>query len=67
MVPTGNSESTDPSASQNSWPYQRYGHTVVGYKGKAYLWGGRNDEFGACSKMYCFDPGIILLVKKLEI
>ncbi|VDM93966.1 unnamed protein product [Onchocerca ochengi] len=56
LVPINNSKTVSPSASQNSWPYQRYGHTVVEYKGKAYLWGGRNDEFGACSKMYCFDP-----------
>uniref|UniRef100_A0AAF5PSP2 Kelch domain-containing protein family protein n=1 Tax=Wuchereria bancrofti TaxID=6293 RepID=A0AAF5PSP2_WUCBA len=57
-VRTDNNESktTYPSVSQNNWPYQRYGHTVVEYNGKAYLWGGRNDEFGACSKMYCFDP-----------
>ncbi|CAG9537157.1 unnamed protein product [Cercopithifilaria johnstoni] len=55
LVPTDN-EGAYPSISQNSWPYQRYGHTVVEYEGKAYLWGGRNDEFGACSKMYCFDP-----------
>uniref|UniRef100_A0A915Q2G9 DUF4110 domain-containing protein n=1 Tax=Setaria digitata TaxID=48799 RepID=A0A915Q2G9_9BILA len=54
-VPTG-SNGAYPSASRNSWPYQRYGHTVVEYEGKAYLWGGRNDEYGACSKMYCFDP-----------
>lgn len=62
MVPSN--ETAYPSVSQNSWPYQRYGHTVVEYGGKAYLWGGRNDEFGACSKMYCFDPGIILAVDK---
>ncbi|MCP9256888.1 hypothetical protein DINM_000081 [Dirofilaria immitis] len=56
LVAKDNNETIYPSASQNSWPYQRYGHTVVEYKGKAYLWGGRNDEFGACSRMYCFDP-----------
>ena len=37
-------------------PYQRYGHTVVEYCGKAYLWGGRNDDFGACNRMHVFDP-----------
>ncbi len=38
-------------------PYQRYGHTVVVYKGKAYLWGGRNDSAGASSVLHEFDPG----------
>jgi hypothetical protein len=37
-------------------PYMRYGHSVVAYKGRAYLWGGRNDEFGASSRLYSFDP-----------
>ncbi|VDK18998.1 unnamed protein product [Anisakis simplex] len=37
-------------------PYQRYGHTVVAYQGKAYLWGGRNDTYGTSSKMHVFDP-----------
>lgn len=40
----------------HSAPYQRYGHTVVEYDGRAYLWGGRNDEYGASSKMHVFDP-----------
>lgn len=35
-------------------PFQRYGHTVVAYKDKIYLWGGRN-ESQACSKLYTFD------------
>lgn len=56
-MPSG-SEVESPSASRGGTPYQRYGHTVVEYEGKAYLWGGRNDEYGACSKMHCFDPGI---------
>ena len=38
-------------------PYMRYGHTTVAYNGKAYLWGGRNDEFGASKRLYEFDPG----------
>ena len=38
-------------------PYQRYGHTVVAHGGKAYLWGGRNDENGASAALHCFDPG----------
>ncbi|PAV79058.1 hypothetical protein WR25_15741 [Diploscapter pachys] len=37
-------------------PYMRYGHTVVEYRGKAYLWGGRNDEYGASSQLHEFDP-----------
>ena len=36
-------------------PYQRYGHTVVEYKGNAFLWGGRNDSAGACNILYKFD------------
>lgn len=38
-------------------PYQRYGHTVVNYKEKAYLWGGRSDTFGTSSVLHEFDPG----------
>lgn len=49
----------NPTASHNAVPYQRYGHTVVAYNGKAYLWGGRNDEYGACSRMHVYDPGLI--------
>ncbi|CAI4231647.1 unnamed protein product [Auanema sp. JU1783] len=40
----------------SSFPYQRYGHTVVVYKDKAYLWGGRNDESGAINVLHEFDP-----------
>lgn len=36
-------------------PYQRYGHTVVEYHGRAYIWGGRNDSKGACKILYRFD------------
>ncbi|KAL3212234.1 hypothetical protein MRX96_036060 [Rhipicephalus microplus] len=35
-------------------PFQRYGHTVMGYGDYAYLWGGRNDD-GACNTLYRFD------------
>ncbi|VDM42343.1 unnamed protein product [Toxocara canis] len=49
---TGSSATTQPIIT----PYQRYGHTVVAYKGKAYLWGGRNDEHGASAQMHIFDP-----------
>ncbi|CAD6196130.1 unnamed protein product [Caenorhabditis auriculariae] len=37
-------------------PYQRYGHTVCAYRNEAYLWGGRNDEFGASNVIHKFDP-----------
>lgn len=38
-------------------PFSRYGHTVVVYKRKFYLWGGRNDHPRACNRLFCFDPG----------
>ncbi|KAH6926485.1 hypothetical protein HPB50_018826 [Hyalomma asiaticum] len=37
-----------------SVPFQRHGHTVVGYGEYAYLWGGRNED-GACNIVYRFD------------
>ncbi|CAL2046136.1 unnamed protein product [Caenorhabditis brenneri] len=37
-------------------PYQRYGHTAVEYDGKAYVWGGRNDDAGACKLLHEYDP-----------
>ena len=40
-------------------PFSRYGHTVVVYKRKFYLWGGRNDHPGACNRLFCFDPGML--------
>lgn len=33
-------------------PFQRFGHTVVAWNGKVYLWGGNGD----CSNMNEFDP-----------
>ncbi|RZF34824.1 hypothetical protein LSTR_LSTR011211 [Laodelphax striatellus] len=36
-------------------PYKRYGHTAVYWNGKAYIWGGRNDEY-VDNILYCFDP-----------
>ncbi|CAB3367743.1 Hypothetical predicted protein [Cloeon dipterum] len=36
-------------------PFQRYGHTVVSFEGKVYLWGGRND-LRACNTLFCFNP-----------
>ncbi|XP_035204652.1 kelch domain-containing protein 3-like isoform X2 [Stegodyphus dumicola] len=35
-------------------PFKRYGHAVVEYKGKIYLWGGRND-LNASNILHCFD------------
>lgn len=35
-------------------PFHRYGHTVVTYNDKIYLWGGRNDVC-SCNILYCFD------------
>lgn len=43
-------------------PMQRYGHSIVAYKNKAYLWGGRNDQFGDLNVLYEFDPGYFLIV-----
>uniref|UniRef100_A0A1I7UWE9 Kelch domain-containing protein 3-like n=1 Tax=Caenorhabditis tropicalis TaxID=1561998 RepID=A0A1I7UWE9_9PELO len=37
-------------------PFQRYGHTVVEFNGKAYVWGGRNDDYGACNMLHEYDP-----------
>ncbi|CAD5232183.1 unnamed protein product [Bursaphelenchus xylophilus] len=37
-------------------PFMRYGHTAVAYNGKAYIWGGRNDEYGASQRLYEYDP-----------
>lgn len=37
-------------------PFSRYGHTVVIYNRKFYLWGGRNDHPRACNRLFCFDP-----------
>ncbi|CAF1406085.1 unnamed protein product [Rotaria sp. Silwood1] len=40
----------------NVTPFSRYGHTIVIYKRKFYLWGGRNDHPVACNRLFCFDP-----------
>uniref|UniRef100_A0A0N5CD48 Kelch domain-containing protein 10 n=1 Tax=Strongyloides papillosus TaxID=174720 RepID=A0A0N5CD48_STREA len=37
-------------------PYQRYGHTVVVWNDKIYLWGGRNDDHGASDLLHSYDP-----------
>ncbi|KAI6213859.1 Kelch repeat type 2 and Kelch repeat type 1 domain containing protein [Aphelenchoides besseyi] len=37
-------------------PFQRYGHSVCEFNKKAYLWGGRNDEFGASKLLHEYDP-----------
>ncbi|XP_038075692.1 kelch domain-containing protein 3-like [Patiria miniata] len=36
-------------------PYLRYGHSVVNYEGTIYLWGGRNDNHGACNNVFSYD------------
>ncbi|CAG0922278.1 unnamed protein product [Notodromas monacha] len=38
-----------------SLPFKRYGHSVVVYQDKVYLWGGRNDQ-SVCNTLFCFDP-----------
>ena len=43
-------------------PYQRYGHTVVAYNEKAYLWGGQNYEHGSSHILHKYDPGESFLV-----
>ena len=40
-----------------SVPGCRYGHTVCQYKGKLYMYGGRNDEDGSFSDVDCYDTG----------
>ncbi|CAF2252329.1 unnamed protein product [Rotaria magnacalcarata] len=40
----------------NLTPFSRYGHTIVVYKRKFYLWGGRNDHPVPCNRLFCFDP-----------
>lgn len=42
------------SVEAETWPFQRYGHTVSAHQGKVYLFGGRNDN-QACNILYCFD------------
>ena len=46
-----------PQAQHGAVPYQRYGHTAVCFMDCAYIWGGRNNEDGACNILYCFDMG----------
>jgi len=41
---------------QRRMPYQRYGHTCVAWDDKAFVWGGRNDQDGACNFLFQFDP-----------
>jgi len=38
----------------SSWPYQRYGHTVVAWGKYVVLFGGRSDV-GVCNKIYLFN------------
>ena len=43
----------------DSIPYQRYGHSAVGYDECAYIWGGRNDSDGACNTLFQYDTGML--------
>jgi hypothetical protein len=36
-------------------PYMRYGHTASAIGDKIYIFGGRNEQYGACNRLYCFD------------
>ena len=36
-------------------PGCRYGHTVCQFKGRLYMYGGRNDEDGSFSQVDCYD------------
>ncbi|XP_031570757.1 kelch domain-containing protein 3-like [Actinia tenebrosa] len=36
-------------------PYMRYGHSAAVINDVAYIFGGRNDKYGACNTLYCFD------------
>ncbi|XP_063958403.1 kelch domain-containing protein 3-like [Lytechinus pictus] len=47
--------SNGPNECPRHIPFQRYGHSVVVYNDKVYLWGGRNDTSGADNKLYSFD------------
>ncbi|EFO95506.1 hypothetical protein CRE_09400 [Caenorhabditis remanei] len=55
-LPELNQLSEVPEKMGGTVPYQRYGHTAVEYNGKAYVWGGRNDDYGACNLMHEYDP-----------
>lgn len=38
-------------------PYMRYGHSASAIGKMVYIFGGRNDTFGACNHLFCFDTG----------
>uniref|UniRef100_A0AC35U208 Kelch motif family protein n=1 Tax=Rhabditophanes sp. KR3021 TaxID=114890 RepID=A0AC35U208_9BILA len=44
------------STQQYPVPFNRYGHTVVEYKDKIYLWGGRNDVMLSSDVLHEYDP-----------
>lgn len=48
----------DEEAKQSKTPFMRYGHTVVAYMGKAYLWGGRNDVHGSSDVLHEYNPSM---------
>ncbi|CAI2353093.1 unnamed protein product [Caenorhabditis sp. 36 PRJEB53466] len=49
-------ETGDVTKLSGAVPFQRYGHSVVAHNGKAYVWGGRNDDYGACNLLHEYDP-----------
>lgn len=53
---TGMEITTNEEEAFKNVPYMRYGHTIVAYNNKCYLWGGRSDEFGASSKLFEYNP-----------
>lgn len=55
------SHSNGPNECPRHIPFQRYGHSVVVYNDKIYLWGGRNDTSGADNKLYSFDTSKLSL------
>ena len=40
-----------------SIPYMRYGHSASAIGDLVYIFGGRNDTYGACNTLFCFDTG----------
>ena len=38
-------------------PYMRYGHSASAIGDLVYIFGGRNDTFGACNTLFCFNTG----------
>ncbi|XP_044183332.1 kelch domain-containing protein 3-like isoform X1 [Acropora muricata] len=51
----------DPHSPEGSdaIPYMRYGHSASAIGKMVYIFGGRNDTFGACNRLFCFDTASI--------